>query len=314
LQRSYRTQDGVLKTFLTKGAQMTDYLAITSDQVKQAAAALKKLRPTYLDLLDYYQQIFVAQEDSRSQLKIEPIKISAEILTVKKNDQFPLITISEFVIDTNSAATLLKRICQIAEAANKEMAATAEAIRNAIESDALDPGAVFSNLLKADDTFFNKVESELNIEKKILSLLAYNSLKPSLTHCALQLSSYLDEDDVWEKGYCPICGSTPAFSMFENEGKRFLICSFCWHRWLAPRIYCPFCDNRDSKTLHYLYSDQEKDYRIDVCDSCKTYIKVVDTRKADRIIYPPLEFVATLHLDIKAQEMGFKSGIPLELQ
>jgi len=71
--------------------------------------------------------------------------------------------------------------------------------------------------------------------------------------------------------------------------------------------------NRDSKTLHYFYSDQEKDNRIDVCDSCKTYIKAVDTRKADRIIYPPLEFVATLHLDIKAQEMGFKSGIPLEL-
>jgi FdhE protein len=292
---------------------MKDYMAITSDQVKQAVAALKKLRPTYLDLLDYYQQIFVAQEDSKSQLKIEPIKISAEILAVKQNEKFPLIDISEFVVDKNSAAALLKKICQIAEVANKEIAAAARAIRKAMASEALDPGAVFSHLLKADDTFFNKVESELNIEKKVLSLLAYNSLKPSLTHCALQLSSYLDEDNVWEKGYCPICGSTPVFSMFENEGQRFLICSFCWHRWSAQRIYCPFCDNRDSKTLHYLYSDQEKDYRIDVCDSCKTYIKVVDARKADRIIYPPLEFVATLHLDIKSQEMGFKSCIPLEL-
>ena len=292
---------------------MTDYLTITSEQVKQAVAALEKLRPTYLDLLDYYQQIFVAQEDSMSRLKIEPIKISAEILAVKKNEKFPLINISEFGVDKNAAASLLNKICQIAEAANKEMAAPARAIRKAIASEALDPGAVFSHLLKADDTFFNKVESELNIEKKFLSLLAYNSLKPSLTHCALQLSSYLDEDNAWEKGYCPICGSTPALSMFEDEGKRFLLCSFCWHKWSAQRIYCPFCDNKDNKTLHYLYSDQEKDYRIDVCDSCKTYIKALDTRKADRIMYPPLEFVATLHLDIKAQEMGFNSGIPLEL-
>ena len=293
---------------------MTDYLAITSDQIKKAGAALKKLRPNFLDLLDYYQQIFVAQEDSKSELKIEPIKINAEILAAKKNDQFPLIDISEFVVDTNAAATLLKKLCQIAEAANTEMAAAARAIRKAIVSEALDPGAVFSNLLKADDTFFNKVEGELNLEKKTLSMLAYNSLKPSLTHCAQQLSAYLDEDNAWGKGYCPICGSTPGLSMFEDEGQRFLICSFCWQRWSAPRIYCPLCDNKDSKTLHYLYSDQEKDYRIDVCDSCKTYIKAVDTRKADRIIYPPLEFVATLHLDIKAQEMGFKSGIPLELQ
>ena len=67
---------------------MKDYMAITPDQVEQAAAALKQLRPTYLDLLDYYQQIFVAQEDSRTQLNIEPIKISAEILAVKKKDQF----------------------------------------------------------------------------------------------------------------------------------------------------------------------------------------------------------------------------------
>lgn len=293
---------------------MTDYLAITSDQVGQAAAALKQLRPTYLDILDYYQQIFVAQEDSKSELKIEPIKISEEILAAKKNDQFPLIHISEFVVDTNAAATLLKKLCQIAETANTEMAAAARAIRKAVASEALDPGAVFSNLLKADDTFFNTVESELNLEKKTLSLLAYNSLKPSLAHCAQQLSTYLNEDNVWEKGYCPICGSTPGLSLFEDEGQRFLLCSFCWHSWPAQRIYCPFCDNKDSKSLHYLFSDQEKDYRIDVCDSCKTYIKAVDTRKADRIIYPPLEFVATLHLDIKAQEMGFKSGIPLDLQ
>ena len=128
---------------------MTDDMAITSDQVKQAVAALKKLRPTYLDLLDYYKQIFVAQEDSKSQLKIEPIKISAEILAAKKNEEFPLIDISEFVVDKNAAASLLKKICQIAEAANKEMAAAARAIRKAVASEVLDPGAVFSHLLKA---------------------------------------------------------------------------------------------------------------------------------------------------------------------
>ena len=293
---------------------MTDYLTLTPDQVTQAAAALKKLRPTYLDILDYYQQIYVAQEESRSQLKIDPIKINPEILAVKKNDKFPLINISEFVVDKNAAVNLLTRICQIAEDANVAMAGAAGEIREKIASGILDPGDVFSNLLKADDTYFNTVESKFHIDKKILALLAYNSMKPSLMHCAVQLSSYLDDDNIWEKGYCPICGSTPGFSMFEAEGIRFLLCSFCWYRWSTQRIYCPFCDNKDSNTLHYLYSDQEKDYRVDVCDSCKTYLKAVDTRKADRIIYPPLEFVATLHLDVKAQEMGFKSGIPLELQ
>ena len=99
-------------------------------------------------------------------------------------------------------------------------------------------------------------------------------------------------------------------SMFEGEvGERFLLCGFCWHKWSSKRLYCPFCDNTDNKTLNYLYSEEEKEYRIDLCDKCKKYIKTIDTRKTERIIYPPLEQVATLHLDIKAKEMKYESGI-----
>jgi hypothetical protein len=39
----------------------------------------------------------------------------------------------------------------------------------------------------------------------------------------------------------------------------------------------------------------------------------VNTREIERIIYPPLENVSTIHLDIKAQEMGFESGTKLDL-
>jgi FdhE protein len=51
-----------------------------------------------------------------------------------------------------------------------------------------------------------------------------------------------------------------------------------------------------------------------LCDRCKKYIKALDTRKVDRLIYPPLEQISTLHLDIKAQEMGFEPGIKLLMQ
>ena len=65
--------------------------------------------------------------------------------------------------------------------------------------------------------------------------------------------------------------------------------------------------------LHYFFSAEEKDYRIYVCDNCKKYLKTGDSRKADRLLYPPLEQVSTLHLDFKAQKMGFESGMQLEL-
>jgi len=293
---------------------MTDNLAITSDEINRAVAALKKLRPSYTDLLDFYEQIFMAQEYSESRTETDPITINKELLAVKANEKFPLINISEFTIDKTAFKTLLKNICRITERANQEMAGSAKAIREAVDTAALDADMLYVGLLEEDDGFFNKTAGKLKIENKVLAFVVYNSIKPSLTQCARKLAPYLDEDEPWDKGYCPICGSAAGLSMFENEGKRFLFCGFCWHKWFAERIYCPFCDNRDSNTLHYYFSETEMNYRVDVCDNCRKYIKAVDDRKTDRIIYPPLEFVSTLHLDIKAQEMGFESGIPLNLQ
>jgi len=41
----------------------------------------------------------------------------------------------------------------------------------------------------------------------------------------------------------------------------------------------------------------------------KKYVKTVDTRKIDRFFYPPLEQIATLHLDMKANETGLERGV-----
>ena len=293
---------------------MTIELAITSQQIKQAVAALKKLRPAYADLLNFYEKIFVAQEDSKSQINIDPLVINEETLALKQKEKFSLIGISEFAVDHGSATALLKQLCQITETANNEMAEAARSIIDAVEGGKLDLHRVFAALLNTEDPYFKQIEKDLGIEKKALAFVAYSSIKPSVAHCAEQLASYLDSDHPWDKGFCPVCGSAPGFSLFDDEGNRALFCGFCWHQWAAQRIYCPFCENKDSKTLHYYFSEKEKNYRIDVCDSCTTYLKAIDQRNTDRIIYPPLEFVASLHLDIKAQEMGFKSGIQLELQ
>ncbi len=127
------------------------------------------------------------------------------------------------------------------------------------------------------------------------------------------MAAYLKPDEPWSKGYCPICGSAPILSFLADAGARTLICGFCWHDWQARRVYCPFCENTDNAKLQYLYNEEETDLRIDVCDKCKRYLKSVDTRKADRLIYPPLEQITTLHLDMKAREEGFEPGIKLYL-
>ena len=58
--------------------------------------------------------------------------------------------------------------------------------------------------------------------------------------------------------------------------------------------------------MKYLYAEEEKGYRIDVCDKCKKYIKTVDSREITREVILPVEDIATLHLDIIAEEEGYK--------
>lgn len=291
---------------------MSESNALAPDQIKKAVDSAKRLRPAYAELLDFYEQIFAAQEDSRTRTHPDPVRIPEDVLAVKKEGEFSLINISDFAIDSDSAAELLSRICDIGKVAKGEIAASATAIKDAVDAGKLEPKSLFHGLLEEDDQLFEKIAEELGIEKKALVFAVYSSIKPSLSLCAAQLSSYLDKDGHWGEGCCPVCGSPPGLAMLQGEGERFLFCGFCWHKWPARRIYCPFCGNKESKTLHYFYSEEEKDYRVDVCDKCKKYIKTVDARKADRILYPPLEQVLTLHLDMKAKEMGLESGIQLD--
>lgn len=289
-------------------------VVIESGQVEKAAGALMKLRPAYTTLLDFYKRIFAAQEDSKSRIAIEPISVSEESLSVKAKEKFPLINISEFVIDAEEATKLFRTICNIAEESSEEMRESVRDIINAIDAGKLDLNKIFAGFLGEDDLLFEKIADEQGGNVKVLSFITYNSIKPSLSVCASQLLMYLhDKNQPWEKGYCPICGNPPMLSTFEENGNRFLFCSICGHKWHVPRLYCPFCDNKDNKTLRYFKSEEEKEYRLDVCDKCKKYIKVVDTREIERMIYPPLENVSSIHLDIKAQEMGFESGIQLDL-
>jgi FdhE protein len=292
---------------------MTSYLALTPEQVQNAVEKVKKNKAVYDEILDFYGRVFDAQEDCRGRIQLEPLRISAGLQTAKAREKLPLIGIEAFVYDERESAKLFLNLCQLAATANPELAAAAGVILNAVEK-TIKTEELFAGLLNGNEALFENTANALEIEKPVLGFFTYNSLKPSLGACADQLAVYLNQNEPWLQGYCPICGNPPILSILEDEGRRKLVCSFCWHLWSAKRIHCPYCDSSQNKDLHYFYSEEEKDTRVDLCDHCKKYIKTFDTRKRERLIYPPLEQISTIHLDIKAQEMGFKPGIRLFMQ
>jgi len=292
---------------------MPSYLALTPGQVQKAVEAVKKSKPVYAEILDFYGGVFEAQEDCKGRIDLEPLQLSEDLQTARAREKLPLIKIEAFIYDDTESANLFRALCHLATEANPKLSAAAGVILNAVEK-TIKPDALFSGLLNGNEALFENMANELEIEKPVLGFFTYNSLKPSLCACADQLAVYLNPNEPWLQGYCPICGSAPILSILEDEGRRKLVCSFCWHLWSAKRVHCPYCDSSQNKDLHYFFNEEEKDSRVDVCDNCKKYIKTLDTRKIERLIYPQLEHISTIHLDIKAQEMGYEPGIRLFMQ
>lgn len=288
---------------------MSPGIGYDGEFVRRAAAELKAVRPTYRDLIDFYADIFAAQEDARLRVRLDPFTLSPDRVQIKLREGFPLVQVSEMRFDAGTTAELLKELCRIAVDHRSGLAGSAELLLK----DFAEIAPLFQSFLHADAGRATQAATAMGVDPKALSFFLYHSLRPSLCRCEKELSGYLADAPAWERGYCPICGSPPALGWLEADGRRVLFCSFCWHSWALNRVVCPFCDTHDPQRLSYLHSDEEREYRLDLCDACRKYIKTVDSRNLARRAYPPLEQIASLHLDIKAAEGGFEAGLAISL-
>jgi FdhE protein len=289
---------------------MSSGVEFGSDFVKRAAADLLSVRPAYREIIDFYADIFAAQEEARPRVRIEPFRLLSDLVRIKLKEQFPLIQPGEMRFDPEVCQALFGELCRIAVNRRTKLAESAGILLK--HSAGILP--LFQSLLDGDEARIKAAADAFGVKTEALSFFLHHSLRPSLCRCEQELAGFLPDDLVWEKGYCPICGSPPALAWLEADGQRFLFCSFCWHRWPGRRTVCSSCENSDPQQLSYLYSEEEKEYRLDVCDACRKYIKTVDGRHLSRLAYPPLELIASLHLDLKAAEAGYTAGLPIHLE
>lgn len=267
------------------------------ETIRKACREVTAVRPAYTEILKFYEAVFLSQEAAKTHTHVPQIDIPEDILAMKLEGKFPLVSAADFEIDLAGATRLLEKLCEIAgSSASADMKGAARMISESLGSGSLNPKDLFDLALGKDTSA--KIPSGVSPDMALL--FGYNSIRPSLRLYSEHLSASLNADEPWRTGYCPICGSSPGLSMLKGEGERYYVCSFCWHEWLTPRIYCPFCDNTDSSQLHYFFSEEEPEYRVDGCDRCSRYIKTVDLRKTSRTIIPVVEAIATLHLDLKA--------------
>lgn len=284
---------------------MTARFAQTTADIHEAAETLKRLRPVYADLLDFHAAVAIVQQEAKNRFTPQPLAIAENILKAKLAGKLPLVEPAQLPIPPAPAEALFDTIGDLAKKANPEMAEAMDAIAAGLANGKIDRPRLLTALLASDKGYVNLAAASSDIDPNALVFVAYGSIKPFVETCAEQLAAYLDPDRPYHTAYCPICGGPPIMATIEEEGRRHLVCGFCWQRWPMRRVFCPFCENTDTQSLDYFFSEAEPDYRVDLCRRCKKYITTLDLRRIDRPVHLSLEQVATLHLDVKAADEGF---------
>jgi FdhE protein len=111
----------------------------------------------------------------------------------------------------------------------------------------------------------------------------------------------------WVEGYCPVCGSWPAFAEVRGiERNRYFRCGRCGGEWHARALYCPYCAMIDHDELVALVPEKSgSNAVIDACQRCLGYVKTFNRLKgcSPGAVMP--EDLASVDLDVAAIEHGF---------
>jgi FdhE protein len=111
----------------------------------------------------------------------------------------------------------------------------------------------------------------------------------------------------WFRSICPVCGGEPGYAELRGQelaASRYLHCGFCGWAWPVRRLACAFCDNTDHERLQTLIIENHLSCKLEACDACHRYLKLVDNKEFIGLI-PEIEALVTPHLEVAAMERGY---------
>jgi FdhE protein len=276
---------------------------IMSDQDRRVLQALTEARQQHAelaDLLSFYHDLYQVQFEAKAGLTAPEV---CDDLTMRQRltEGIPQLTFDQLGIEPESFARLVAEI-------------TTVLLRHdpACEADGHEQPAEELRALarKVFETWDTLTAARLDAEGQSgapttpghLPMLAVGfALAPYLQRAAEVILPRLDLS-LWVTGRCPVCGGRPNLALLEqSKGARQLSCSRCDGSWGYRRVGCPFCGSEGKQTY---YPSQDGAYRLYVCSDCHRYLKTVDLREIQRPVYPLVERLVLVGMDLAAQQIG----------
>ena len=269
--------------------------------VTQKIAKISQLKtafPAYRGILDFFEPVLKERMHYKSQMRqaIDRPVVNDTGIRNKLQSGIPLIERNDMQFDGKIMAAHLKTLLKIVKSRTPQAAGQAADILK---------DKNFNLMAKGGEDRHAHASALSTGSGDILDFLVKETLSPVLEIYAEAFQPLLSMEGL-ENGYCPVCGDPPAMGMLSAEnGKRSLICGGCATQWPFPRTACPFCGNNDQQKLSYLFVENDDKYRIEVCDTCRQYLKTIDLRNMGLPVDFEVENIITLHLDMIAMENGY---------
>jgi FdhE protein len=291
-----------------------------TDPMIQRLRALEKARPELKVTTRIYEAILPILREA--DLHAGVISLTLSQVREKMETGEPLLAGLDLDFDGEAVQSLMIRLAAVVEEISKkqrqfwtrmpglskteDFGESARRVRSALETGTFDINELLPHLAAGSRKQIDTAARGLGLDPDLVRTLAQNALKPALRAWCRQLSTPAAEIS-WNKGFCFVCGSQATLAELQgNDQAKHLRCGTCGADWQVRRLQCSGCGNEDHKTQHYLYAEGRRDtMRVEVCDACKGYIKVIASFSPMPVEMITIEDLATVHLDALAQEQGY---------
>ena len=201
-----------------------------------------------------------------------------------------LVTGAEFAVDARAVTRLVGALLEAVAGA----ALPAEPAVRTLEA-----------AIAQDDDSLRATARTAGVDAALLGAAAPLVALPLLQACRRAWTSRIAP--TWRTGACPVCGAWAAIAEARGvERVLRLRCSRCGADWATEPVRCPFCGEQDHEKLRALVGDGQGDLRrVEVCDTCRGYMKTVTTLTACAPLDVALLDVSTVDLDVAAVEHGY---------
>jgi len=218
----------------------------------------------------------------------------------------PLLAGTTLSLEADLARRLFERLIRTASRAGTPKMSSLKA---ALHAD-VEWVPLFTASLCQDSDRINEIAAVSGADAEALHAVIALLPVPFLHACNRRWASSIPAS--WVEGYCPVCGSLPAFAEVRGiERNRYFRCGRCGGQWHARALYCPYCAMSDHDELVALVPEKGDSNAvgsnavIEACQRCLGYVKTFTRLQGCSPGAVMIEDLASVDLDLAAIEHGF---------